>query len=382
MGLGILQRGTFYVVDVAVLFIFTTMPQKTNLVIVVPSLKCGGAENFVAQLCSFIDTNLFVVHLIVLNNEEAFYAIDSKVNIIDLKAKRAATHIFTLTAAISRLKPNVILSVSNHVSLLLSIFRFLLPAKAKLVGWETSIPSVNAPRVRMPIRYNWLMKKFFKKLPVIVCQSNAIQQDLMNNYGCKADQVPVISTGVAIPKWQAEQVINLPILFLTVARLSLEKGIADIIKMLSQFSEPFTYCIVGDGSCREELELLVTQLQLQEKVFFIGAKQNPYEGFEEADLFLMASHFEGLPTTLMEATAYGIPVIAFEAPGGIAEIVTHGLNGFLVKERKTEAYLAAIKVALTHPFDRFKIRQNTIEKFDNRITLQQLQNLLINLAGQ
>ena len=77
----------------------------------------------------------------------------------------------------------------------------------------------------------------------------------------------------------------------------------------------------------------------------------------------MASSHEGFPTTLLEATSYGIPIVAYNAPGGIAEIIEDGVNGFLIKENNEVTFALTIEKALAYKFENKKIQQQTQLKF-------------------
>jgi glycosyltransferase involved in cell wall biosynthesis len=100
---------------------------------------------------------------------------------------------------------------------------------------------------------------------------------------------------------------------------------------------------------------------------------------EDAALMLMGSHYEGFPNVLLEAGALGIPVIAFNAPGGIMEIITDGENGLLVKDNDEKAFGVAIEKALQMHFDRNKIIAATKERYSLDAIVAQTEELFIKL---
>jgi glycosyltransferase involved in cell wall biosynthesis len=152
-----------------------------------------------------------------------------------------------------------------------------------------------------------------------------------------------------------------------------------LIHAVSLLSIPYHFYIIGKGNKRGHLQHLINDLQLQEKIFLQGEKKEPFNGMEDADLFLMGSYYEGFPNVLLEAGSLGIPVISFNAPGGIREIITEGENGLLVADNDLRAFAAAVNKGITSGFDRNKIIESTQSRFSIDATMKKLENLLVQL---
>ena len=118
-------------------------------------------------------------------------------------------------------------------------------------------------------------------------------------------------------------------------------------------------------------------MQLQDTIFLCGEKINPWLHMNDADLYLSGSHYEGFPNSLLEAGSIGIPVIAFDAPGGIREIINEGENGILVTDRTV--FTAAIEKAVHTNFDRTGIIASTKKRFSLKANMQAVEKLLIQL---
>ncbi len=102
--------------------------------------------------------------------------------------------------------------------------------------------------------------------------------------------------------------------------------------------------LIGEGSERPALVALAQRLGISERVRFMGALQAPTEvarALAALDLFVLASHAEGLPTAILEAMAVGVPVLATSV-GGVPEIVHDGETGRLVAPGDTAALAKAI----------------------------------------
>ena len=96
------------------------------------------------------------------------------------------------------------------------------------------------------------------------------------------------------------------------------------------------YLIAGDGPLRDSIEQRIRELNLQEEVFMLGFRQDLENVFADLDILLYTSREEGLGSTLLDAMAYGLPVVSTEA-GGIPEIVLNGLTGLTAPVANSEA---------------------------------------------
>lgn len=145
---------------------------------------------------------------------------------------------------------------------------------------------------------------------------------------------------------------------LTVARLQPHKGIDRVIRALPSLPESTRYLVVGDGPERAGLEALARSLGVDGRVRFAGAVTDAeialaYAG---ADAFALCSRsldggrggVEGCPVSLLEASAYGLPIVAGRT-GGIADAITDGVTGLLVDPESIGQVIRALSSVLTQP---------------------------------
>lgn len=130
-----------------------------------------------------------------------------------------------------------------------------------------------------------------------------------------------------------------------VARLEHYKGIDVLVHALARVQAQgirLTMRIAGDGAQRKALESLARSLVLRD-VHFVGAVAPDMVGdvLREADLMILPSRGEGLPLAIVEAMAYGLPVVATRV-GGNEEVVEDGVTGLLVAPEQPEALAASI----------------------------------------
>lgn len=110
------------------------------------------------------------------------------------------------------------------------------------------------------------------------------------------------------------------------------KRIGDVVLTFKNLNEviPSKLLFVGDGPERPIAEELVRELDLHDEVRFVGKQQDMEEIFAIADLFLLPSEYESFGLSALEAMAGGAPVVATNV-GGIPEIITQGVNGYMAK---------------------------------------------------
>jgi glycosyltransferase involved in cell wall biosynthesis len=349
-----------------------------KILIIIPSLQCGGSEKYAAVLCNNINTHKFTVTLAIINNETPFYNITNKaITIIDLKVKQVRNSGFKIKRIIKQLKPDIVYTNANHLNLFLSVFKNFITKKTIVVARESSVVSNNSKRTKFPVLYNWLLKKYYRRIDYFVCQSQYMQQDLIEHYNIPAQKTVVINN----PAQENNSIIkaSLQNKFVTVARLSAEKGIDRLIRSVAQLTIPFVYHIIGDGDQKETLQNLIEQLHLQNKIFLEGKKDFPFSGMEDAALFLMGSYYEGFPNTLLEAGVLGIPAVAFAAPGGINEIISEYENGFLVAGNDEQKFRLTIEKAIATNFNRQQIKVGMLKKFPLKIIIKTTEDLFTQL---
>lgn len=121
---------------------------------------------------------------------------------------------------------------------------------------------------------------------------------------------------------------------LAVGRLTHVKGFDMLLEAWVQVNKvmpEWKLKIVGDGEDKLILTEIVKCNKLIECVELVGSTNNIGKYYEEAEIFCLSSRFEGFPMVLLEAQAFGLPVVAFDCETGPAEIVEHNINGLLVE---------------------------------------------------
>lgn len=182
--------------------------------------------------------------------------------------------------------------------------------------------------------------------------------------GADPNQIKVHRMGIDLEQFQykARQLSEAGELrILTVARLVEKKGIAYAIEAVAHLRErrpdmKIRYDIVGDGPQHAELIQMLNDLGLEETVNLQGAgtREEVYRRIMDAHLFLLPSitdksgDQEGIPVSLMEAMATGLPILS-TVHTGIPELVKDGVSGFLAPERDSAGLAGRLEYLVEHP---------------------------------
>ncbi len=155
--------------------------------------------------------------------------------------------------------------------------------------------------------------------------------------------------------------------FICVGRLHPQKNYPLLFSALSELDDSvrrrISIKIVGEGSdaYTDYLSRLIDEYALGNTVEFVGNRTDVIKLLDESDALLMSSSWEGLPISLLEATASGMPFIATDV-GGCREVIDVCSNGILVKPEDSSMYAAAINDMVLNPQEMEQMSRRALEK--------------------
>ena len=148
---------------------------------------------------------------------------------------------------------------------------------------------------------------------------------------------------------------NGPVKIISVARLDAPKDHALLIDALATIKDiPWELELIGDGPLTESIRARANSLGIGERVLFSGLCNDVPERLSKADLFVLASGFEGFPLSILEAMRANLPVIASDV-GGVSESVVEGTTGFLVPKGDKDALADRLRLLITDPELRMRL---------------------------
>jgi glycosyltransferase involved in cell wall biosynthesis len=176
----------------------------------------------------------------------------------------------------------------------------------------------------------------------VVGVGEAVRQALIHNEGLAPDRVSVIYNGIDVPAFAGASAQREAVrrelgieeeafVIIQVARLDYLKDHATAVRTLAGVvaQHPNALLVlVGEGPELAKIQAVIAELRLESRVRLLGLRHDIPRLLGAADVFLLTSISEGIPVTIIEAMAAGLPVVSTDV-GGVAEVVEEGLTGFL-----------------------------------------------------
>lgn len=274
---------------------------------------------------------------------------------------RIALAIPRLARWIDRCRPRVLMGTSVPPNLACVAAARLSKHKPRIVLRQSNTLRVDAhPRYgglrRRPRDH--LVPRFYARAQVII----AVATEVADNLSSLGIETPVEvipnAVEIAFASERAQEAADHPWLegrdrptVIQVGRLVAKK---DQLTLLEAFARvirkrPAHLLIYGEGPMRRTLERRIAALGLSDCVALPGHTSNPFAAIARADLFVLSSISEGMPSALIEALACGTPAVSTDCPSGPAEILENGKVGPLVEVGNAAALAQAMLETLETP---------------------------------
>jgi glycosyltransferase involved in cell wall biosynthesis len=183
----------------------------------------------------------------------------------------------------------------------------------------------------------WLGCQSFRFADIVAPLSKALCEDV-RGFGVKSERLKYVQNGVDLSEVEEQKIKHNPLKSVGdnkrigfVGQMISRKNIKDILDIFESLASKYpniTLTLLGDGESRSELEEYTLSLAHKNRIEFLGFRDDRLELLQSFDLFVMTSSLEGIPRCLMEATAMGIPVAAYNI-AGIDQLIEHEKTGLL-----------------------------------------------------
>jgi glycosyltransferase involved in cell wall biosynthesis len=287
------------------------------------------------------------------------------IHIDALGARRVRTAAFRLLRLIRRIKPDVILSNMAHLNFLVLLLRPLFPRNTRVLVRQNGTASAALAFGDLPGSTRLLYRLLYHRADRIICQTQAMANDLAGEFGIAQTQLAVLPNPVDVNAIR-NAVGNSPNLWtgpgphlLAVGRLAPVKGFDLLLQALAivrlQFPDA-DLLIAGTGAEETALWHECHELGLESAVHFAGYVGCPSIYFPGASLYVLSSRHEGLPNALLEAAAGGLPLVASPASGGVVDLLRGQPGAWVATEISAPALATSLLAALQvlRPGQRFE----------------------------
>lgn len=138
---------------------------------------------------------------------------------------------------------------------------------------------------------------------------------------------------------------------LAVGRFEHQKGFLRLVEIYAKIAYQFPdwqLRIVGDGSQKAEIINKIAELKVSDFIQLADFTDEIEPEYVNASIYAMTSYFEGFPMVLLEASSYGLPMVAFDVKTGPRDIIVDGVNGYLIPDGDVELYVDALSKLMTN----------------------------------
>ena len=331
--------------------------QAPSVLLVIDSLRGGGAERQISQMANYWARKGWKVALASWSSSDVpdFYVLGPEVirdhlDIWSFSRKRtvapvaAALSVWRLSRLIRRRNPDVVLSFSEASNV-------LAVTACKLTRTRCIVSNRQSPGFVMSAKRRWRLPVAiaYRNADSVVAQTKAAAEWMNEKFGLRCDVIPNALRELAPPVAPRKKTI------VCVGRLDEHKGHDTLIRafdIIRKTHREWRLVIVGDGSMRKSLEALCIELNIRGFVDFPGVSSIVEAWMESAGIFVLPSRFEGFPNVLIEAMAMGAAVISADCPHGPSEIIADNQDGRLVPVGDVEQLAASIADLIESPAQR------------------------------
>ncbi|MCR4295870.1 MAG: glycosyltransferase [Elusimicrobia bacterium] len=359
-----------------------------RILFVSTSTTVGGAEKTLYTLATLLDPNLHQAVGVVSVKPEGDYARKLRlqglhVETLDLPGTPGPADAARLAGIITRLRPDIVHAVMFKAIQLCRLAKPKVPFAFKLVS---------SPRVHYRTRsvLSLLVDRVLKgRDDLLIAECDASRDFLVGRLGYAPGKVRTIRNGVELAGWPISKVDRQKrrmelrlgsgdVLIGGVGRLDKQKGFSTLIEAMSRLKKTDLRCVIlGEGPERARLEAQIRRHELEKRVWLYGERADIVTWLSAFDIACLPSLWEGLPNTLLEAMALGLPVVA-SAVDGVPEVVANGKTGVLVPPAAPAALAKALKELADSPERRAALgaaaHAAVVEKFTVRRMMDEYQD--------
>jgi glycosyltransferase involved in cell wall biosynthesis len=356
----------------------------TRVLYLITELSMGGAQQALVRLLSGLDRERFSPGVACLYNgggqaAQSIRSLGIPVTDLMIGHKQDLAALARLQRLVAAASPQIL-----HTSL----FHANLPGR--IAGRLAGVPVIICSERTMAMESEWryrLNRWTIGWVDRVVAVSQKVAEFCVDHIKLPASKITVIYNGLPVPeesggcREEARKALELgggiPVLG-AVGRLDPAKGFDVLLRAFSIALKtcPEAYAnahlaIVGDGPLREPLQALAGELGLTAQTTWAGFRTDVPALLPAFDLFVQPSLFEGLPNTVLEAMAAGLPVAASDA-GGTPEVVVNGQTGLLAPTGDPAALARVMARLLSDPGLRRRMGQAGRERVRRHFSIHKM----------
>lgn len=344
----------------------------------------GGVEQHVLTLASLYNERRYTPIIAPIANhgelEERAKHLGMETAFIPMKSRAGA---FTASKVLAKIAEQYHVELIHTFGIRSSTLAWMTRKKIK-VPWVITLPNINSTDYQnifqAQISHSW--NNFLLRQADAVHVISPHLKEYLSTIPFPPKTVYTIINGVDVPvnlntydhKWIHKN-YSLPqngVVIGTTGRLEDVKGYDVLITAMATLRRHHSQVyliLVGDGSRRSSLQRLAEELGLAGYVIFTGYTSTIWEHLMSMDMFVCSSRSEGVPFSVLEAMAVGLPIIATNV-GGIPGIIANQHSGILIPPNNPDAMAEALQELLANPDKAAQLGQNASARIKNEFSAQ------------
>lgn len=339
---------------------FSHKPDVKKVAVFMHDFRGGGAEKIATSLANGLCRLGWRVSVLVLSKEGPMRdLLDKNIEVVELKSNRMLLSIFELAKHLHKHRYDCVISHMTHANVVATISSLLTRQSKNLIVVEHNQISKNIKVVKkFSVKLAYYLTPMLYRFPSrVVPVSEGVAKDLVNFTNLPRSKFYTIYNPVV----SSDMLNNTPVkscvhpffdgksfVFLGVGSLSKQKGFSYFIEAVAILRKQFDVkaIILGEGPERDSLEELRGELELNEIISLPGFVNNVSDYMNSADVFVLSSLWEGLPTVLIEALANGMQIVSTDCESGPSEILEQGKFGYLAELQSSDSLAEKMEIAL------------------------------------
>ena len=340
--------------------------------LIIPSFEVGGTESSFIRKANYLKRTEFVPEMVYwTEGGELRKNLDSTINIVKLNASSLWQLLFQFIDYFNKSKPNVIHTPTFMVANIALIARFFSSHKPKIIiGARSDFDSICKASKNYFDEFvlRKLSQFLYPKSDRIVAVSKGVKNSLLTSLNIEDSKIEVIYNGIISEKHKDNcETPNHPwfiskeiCLVSSIGRLSPEKGIFEMVcafRKAFMLNSSLRLLIIGEGDEEIKIRKYLNNHSINDYVEIISFREDYYSYLSNADIFVLNSYYEGMPSILVEAVSTDIAIISTNCRHGPSELL-NGVDHCRLIEMNNEKQLID---AINH-FSRVKkTKRKTVE---------------------
>lgn len=321
------------------------MTNNIKLVFVSPSTQGGGAERMQLNIMHSLPEDKYDITFINTGRDKKPSDLKANIGYKQYEKINARKSYWALKADLEALQPQYVFTTSIVIAYLLQIIRLITGLKYKLIVRIAVPPSESAHTNLKSKVLRQINSLTLRYADTVIAQTEFSKSDIAKHYRVPLNKIQVIRNIVDKDmldrkgvEFYPEEIFSENYNIVAAGALYSVKGfdlLIEAMKQVVEYKHNVKLFILGDEryeiGYKEVLHQQIIDSHLDENIFLLGYKSNPYPYFKNADLFVLSSRTEGFPNVVLEALYYGTPVVATNCVD-FKGVILDGVNGYVVKK--------------------------------------------------